>query len=273
MLRSKPPFLFPCLARVVAGVALATAGLLAAASPARAARPFVSRDLVLSRSEVALDIGLGIGHYDPAPQASRTGFGMNLALSFGLGGAVEIGARTGFRLDDAGQFTRADNYGRTFDTQTYGVGIDRVANPEIHVRWALARGPSAELGFELRAILPIEQDTRFGMVLGLPIALRTGVLRLDTGIYLPLLFYSQMVTAITVPAHLWIQASPTLWLGPLFEIRVYHQNGHSWNEYPVGFGIGSALAPNLDLRAWFLFPNIDNNAVYGGGIALQIRFD
>jgi len=41
----------------------------------------------------------------------------------------------------------------------------------------------------------------------------------------------------------------------------------------VGFGIGSALAPNLDLRAWFLFDNVDDNAVYGGGIALQVRFD
>jgi len=124
-----------------------------------------------------------------------------------------------------------------------------------------------------RAILPIEDHTRFGMVLGLPIALRTGVLRLDTGIYIPIIFYSPIQTAISIPAHLWIQVSPTLWLGPLFGIRVYHQNGASWNQYPVGFGIGSALAPNLDLRAWFLFDNVDDNAVYGGGIALQVRFD
>jgi hypothetical protein len=272
MLRSKRPFVLPSLARLT-GAALAVAGLFAAASPARAARPFVSRDLVLSHSDVAFDIGLGIGHYDPAPGASGTGFGMNLALSFGLGGNVEIGARTGFRLDTPGQITQADSYGRTYDTETFGVGHDRVANPEIHIRWGLARGPSAELGFELRAIMPIEDGTRFGMVLGLPVALRTGVLRLDTGIHLPIIFYGQILSAISVPAHLWIQASPTFWLGPLFEIRVYHQNGHSWNQYPVGFGIGSALAPNLDLRAWFLFPDVNSNANYGGGIAFQIRFD
>ena len=271
MLRSNPPVAFR-FARVT-GAALVVAGLLAASRPARAARPFVSRDLVLSRSDVAFDIGLGIGHYPTPPGITGTGFGLNLALSFGLGGDVEIGARTGFRLDNAGQATRADSYGRTFDTETFGVGGDRVANPEIHVRWGLARGPSAELGFELRAILPIEDGTRFGMVLGLPIALRTGVLRLDTGIYIPILFYSAIQTAISIPAHLWIQVSPTLWLGPLFGIRVYHQNGASWNQYPVGFGIGSALAPNLDLRAWFLFNNVDDNAVYGGGIALQVRFD
>jgi len=149
-----------------------------------------------------------------------------------------------------------------------------VANPEIHVRWGLARGPSAELGFELRAMLPIEDDTAFGMLVGLPVALRTGVLRLDTGIYIPIIFFRHETwTAISIPAHLWIQASPTLWLGPLFEIRVYHQNGATANQYPVGFGIGSALAPNLDLRAWFLFWDVDNNDYYGGGIVFQIRFD
>ena len=272
MLPSKVPAFFSSLARG-AGAALLVAGLLLAARPARAARPFVSRDLVLSRSEVAFDIGLGIGHYPTPPGVTGTGFGMNLALSFGLGRDVEIGARTGFRLDNAGQATQADSYGRPFDTETFGVGHDRVANPEIHVRWGLARGPSAELGFELRAILPIEDGTRFGMVLGLPVALRTGVLRLDTGIYLPIIFYSQVLTAISIPAHLWIQASPTLWLGPLFEIRVYHQNGHSSNQYPVGFGIGSALAPNLDLRAWFLFPDVNDNHRYSGGVALPIRFE
>lgn len=245
-------------------------GLLAYGPPAHAARPFVARDLVLSRSDVALDIGLGIGH---APQPVGTGFGMNLALSFGLGHDVELGLRTGFRLDNPGQYTRADSYGRTFDTETYGVENDRIANPEIHVRWGLARGPSAELGFDLRAMLPIEDGARFGMVLALPVVLRTGVLRLDTGIYFPIIFYETTQTVISVPAHLWIQASPTLWLGPIFGIRVYHQNGSSWNQYPVGFGIGSMLSYNLDLRAWFLFPDADNNSVYGGGIAFQIRFD
>jgi len=272
MLRSKPPVVFSFLARL-AGAALVVAGVLAGPRPARAARQFVARDLVLSRSDVAFDIGLGIGHYPTPPGITGTGFGMNLALSFGLGRDVEIGARTGFRLDNPGQATQADSYGRTFDTETFDVGHDRVANPEIHVRWGLARGPSAELGFELRAMLPIEEHTRFGMLLGLPIALRTGVLRLDTGIYFPIIFYGTIQTAISIPAHLWIQASPTLWLGPLFEIRVYHQNGATWNQYPMGFGIGSALAPNLDLRAWFLFPDVNDNGNYGGGIALQIRFD
>ena len=196
---------------------------------------------------------------------------MNLELSAGVGRDVEIGVRTGFRLNYAGQYTQADGYGRTFDTETYGTGGDRVANPEIHVRWGLAHGPSAELGFELRAIIPIESGTRFGMVLALPVALHTGILRLDTGIYVPILFYSPVRTVISIPAHVWFQVSPTLWLGPLFGIRVSNQDGGT--AYPVGFGIGSMLNPGLDLRAWFLFPDVNLNDVYGGGIAFQIRFE
>ena len=249
------------------------AALLALGGTAHAARPFIHRDLVLPRNDVALDLGLGIGHAPAPPGPSQTGLGMNLALSAGLGNGVEIGARTGFRLNDEGQYTQADGYGRAFDTETYGTAGDRVANPELHVRWAMARGPSAELGFELRAIIPIESGSHFGMVLGLPVALGTGILRLDTGIYVPIIFQPNTLTIISVPAHLCIQVSPTVWLGPLFGIRVYNWNGGSSTQYPFGLGIGSMLSSNLDLRAWFLFPNLDRNDVYGGGIAFQIRFE
>lgn len=261
------------LPALLASVALAllAAVTLTSAGVAHAARPFINRDLVLRHGEVALDLGFGVGHAPPTLYSpSESGLGMNLELSIGIARDAEIGVRTGFRLTDAGQRTRADQYGRTFDTETYGTGIDRIANPEIHVRWGIAHGPSAELGFELRAIMPIEENTRFGMVLGLPVALHTGVIRLDTGVYVPILFYHDTLTIVSVPAHLWIQASPTLWLGPLFGIQVYHPGGAT---YPVGFGIGNMLSAALDLRAWFLFPDVNDNDRYGGGVALQIRFE
>jgi hypothetical protein len=261
------PSLPASVATVIAAVTMWSAGA------AHAARPFINRDLVLRRGEVALDLGFGIGHAPTQYGQSESGPAMNLELSIGIARDAEIGVRTGFRLTDAGQRTQADRYGRPFDTEIYELGYDRVANPEIHVRWGIAHGPSAELGFELRAIMPIEQQTRFGMVLGLPVALRTGVIRLDTGVYVPIFFYPDTLTIVSVPAHLWIQASPTLWLGPLFGIQVFHQGGASWNRYPVGFGIGTMLNPALDLRAWFLFPDINDNERYGGGVALQIRFE
>jgi hypothetical protein len=75
--------------------------------------------------------------------------------------------------------------------------------------------------------------------------------------------------------HLWIKATRTLWLGPLFGVRVASGNG-SHDEYPLGFGIGSALTRTLDLRTWILFPDISQNEAartFGAGVALQIRFE
>jgi hypothetical protein len=249
----------------------------AGSRPARADAPWVYRSIVLPRGAVALDLGLGLGHEpDAGDNGSITGFGLNLALSGSITHELEIGVRTGFRLDDNGQATQADSYGRPFETETYGTNHDRVANPEVHLRWAVARGSAAELGLELRAYLPIENGSSFGLMFGLPIALRAGTVRIDTGLYVPVIFSSpDTQTVVSVPVHLWIQATRTLWLGPLFGLRVVSGNG-SHDAYPLGFGIGSALTRTLDLRTWILFPDISQNEAartFGAGVALQIRFE
>ena len=71
---------------------------------------------------------------------------MNLELRGRRRPRLELGFRMGFRLDDGGQITQADRYGRPFDTETYGTRFDRVANPEIRLRWSMARSYAAELG-------------------------------------------------------------------------------------------------------------------------------
>jgi hypothetical protein len=242
-----------------------------AARPAAAAAPWVYRGIVLPRGDVAFDVGMGFGHTPAGPD----GFGLNLELSAGITRDFELGLRMGFRLDDGGQGTQADGYGRPFDTETYGTVHDRVANPELHFRWAVARGPGADLGVELRAYLPTENGSRFGFMFGLPVSLRAGFIRFDTGIYVPIIFYDPTLTVVSVPLHLWVQVSHALWLGPLFGLRVVSQNG-THNEYPLGFGLGSALNRAVDLRTWFLFPDINQNAGarnYGLGLALQVRFE
>ena len=183
------------------GVAAAVLVLSASAGAARADAPWVYRSIVLPRGEVAVDLGFGLGHQpDGLPDNSTvTGFGLNLELSGGITHELEIGVRTGFRLDDAGQATRADNYGRPFDTETYGVDGDTVANPELHLRWAVARGSAAELGLEWRAYMPIEANSSFGMMFALPITLRTGSLRLDTGLYVPIIFANPTQTVVSLP--------------------------------------------------------------------------
>ena len=243
------------------------------AGAARADAPWLYRGVVLPHGEVAVDLGLGIGHQPDPNDDGITGLGMNLALSAGVAPGLELGVRTGLRLDSGGQATQADGYGRPFDTETYGTGGDTVANPELHLTWSVARGRAGELGFELAAYIPIENGTSFGMLFGLPVILRAGVLRIDTGVYVPVIFSNPTQSVVSVPFHFWIQATRTLWFGPLIGLRVYNNNGGQ--QIPLGFGLGSAINPFVDLRAWFLFPDINQNEgsrSFGAGVGLQFRF-
>jgi hypothetical protein len=251
------------------------AALLVAAAPAAAAPEWIYRGITLPRGHIALDLGLGVGHDDLDPGPAQTGLGLNLEIAAGIGSELELGLRTGFRLDEGGRATQADRYGRPFDTETYGTNFDSVANPEFHLRWTVARGSAAQLGLEFRAYLPIEEGSRFGMMFGLPIALRAGSIRIDTGLYVPIIFTNPTTTIVSVPLHLWIQATRTLWVGPMAGLRVV-SNGGTHNEYPLGFGLGTMLTRSIDLRTWFLFPDINRNEggrQFGGGVALQIRFE
>ena len=149
-----------------------------------------------------------------------------------------------------------------------------MANPELHLRWAIARG-TASLGLEGRAYIPIENDSYFGVMVGLPLALHLGSVRFDTGLFVPMIFREpETVTAVSIPLHLWIQASNTLWFGPMFGWR--HWSNGWGTQYPFGFGLGSALTRAIDLRTWFLFPDIrrsEGGREFGGGVALQFRIE
>jgi len=93
---------------------------LAAPSTGRA-EIFVHRDLALPAGVWALDLGLGIGHLDPAgPPGPYTGLGFNLEVKGGLTSTLQLGVRTGIRVGSDGKMTEADRYGRTFETETYG---------------------------------------------------------------------------------------------------------------------------------------------------------
>jgi hypothetical protein len=262
--------------RVGAGIALATALWLAAESRAQAAPEWIFRRLTLPRGDVALDIGLGLGHEPIDANRSTTGFGMNLEIAFGVTHELELGLRTGTRIGGDGEFTQADRYGRTFDTETYGTGGDAVANPELRMTWAVAQGSMVHLGLEGRIYLPIENGTRVGLMFAVPLRLRLGAVRVDTGVYVPLLFYDPTRDIISFPFHIWLQASRTLWLGPLLGVKFVNDGNASHTEYPLGFGLGSALANAIDLRVWVLFPDIARNEAarsFGAGVALQIRFE
>jgi hypothetical protein len=247
-------------------------GICLWSAAAAAQTPWVWRGLVVPHGQIAFDIGGGLGH-QPDP-GGGTGFGLNLELKAGVAPHLELGIRTGIRADDLGRATQADGYGRPFDTETWGTNGDTVANPELHLKWSVLRSPAAELGLELAAFLPVESGSRFGMMFALPVVLHSSTIRVDTGLYVPILFRDPTVTVVSIPIQLWIQATRTFWLGPVFGLRFFH-NGSESEQFPFGFGLGNAIAPNADLRAWFLFPDISADQAarrFGAGIAFQIRF-
>ncbi|HET6150632.1 MAG TPA: hypothetical protein VFH68_24040 [Polyangia bacterium] len=267
-MRSTPS---PRLGALALGLAL-----FIGASRARAAPAWIFRGLTLPRGDVALDLGLGLAH-EPMIDDNRsvTGTGMNLEIAFGVSHELELGLRTGARFGSDGEVTQADRYGRPFDTETYGTNGDPLANPELRLLWAAAQGSIVKLGLELRAYLPIENRSRFGFMFALPLRLRLGAVRIDSGVYVPVILRDPTQSAISFPLHIWLQASRTLWLGPLLGVLIANSGGGR-NQYPLGFGLGLALAGAIDLRTWILFPDISGDAAarrFGAGVALQIRFE
>ena len=129
-----------------AAVFMVSVAVLARASVARADAPWVYRSIVLPRGEVAVDLGLGLGHQpDELPDnGSITGFGLNLALSVGITHELEFGVRTGSGWTTPGRSRRP--------TATVGPSTPRptapIATPwptprfTFAGRWRAARPPS-----------------------------------------------------------------------------------------------------------------------------------
>ena len=186
----------------------------------RRARPGSTGASTLPRHDVALDFGLGYGHADAAPDDRSTASGSTSSCAAGIAHNFELGFRMGFRLDNGGQSTQADRYGRPFDTETYGTQLDRVVEPRAALplvggaRLRRRAGPRA-------ARLPADRDQ---------LALRVHVRPADRAArraaplrHRPLrpgpVLRPDASTAVSVPLHIWIQAAYNFWLGPMLGLR------------------------------------------------------
>ena len=254
---------------------LALVAATAGAVDAQAAPPWVDRSITLPRHDWAFDFGLGIRHLD-APN-SPTGAGLNLEGAVGITRRLEIGLRTGFRFGNDGRTTQADEYGRLFDRQTFGTNQGVVANPEFRIRGALVGGEVVEVGLEGRAILPFEDGSRFGIGFGLPLAFHLGrVVRLDTGVYVPVVLYDPTWMAVSVPLDVWIQATQNLWLGPMTGVRFYHAGDRDRTDWALGFGLGYSITRAFDLKSMVLMPGINHPEGarnIGAGFGIQVRIE
>jgi hypothetical protein len=271
------------LARSTPGLALlAAAASLTFAPRAEAAPPWVRRHVVLPRHDFAFDAGLGIGHVDRGDNADDVnGVGLNLEGAFGITERLELGFRTGLRFGNEGRIAGADYYARLWDTDTYNVGTDTVANPEARLRYGLLGGDVVELGLEARFWLPLADNTGFGVAPGLPVMFHFGdVARLDTGLLVPILFddndnaNDDTVTIISIPARLWFQASERLWLGPVSGVRIVNPGNDT--QVPLGFGLGYQISSAVDFKSQFLFPDVARDGAtdaFGVGAGVQFRVE
>lgn len=266
--------------RALAALAALTAlpGVTLAAS-ADAAPTYVTRPITLPKHVFAADLGLGLGHVSTRPR-DFTGAGINLDGAFAVTERVELGLRAGLRMGDEGKVTQADTYGRTLWTETYGTRFDTFANPEVRVRWAAYAGDVVEVGLDGRVILPVEEDSRAGVMFGVPLAFHIGrSARIDTGPYVTTLFYDRTAWVFSLPGYFWFQVGDRFWLGPMLSVRHFDYGGgglgsQTRDDLLLGVGFGYQVASAVDLKWMWLFPaiNQDRGATnFGAGFGVQIR--
>jgi hypothetical protein len=263
---------------------LATVCIVAFGRDARAAPPWVERNLTLPGGDWAFDFGLGVAH---APGPDVTGVGVNAEMAVGLIDRLELGVRTGLRPGNPDERSvEADTYGRLFDRQYFDGDDGVVANPEVRIRGALVREEVFELALEGRLIVPVEGNDA-GAMFGVPLMFHLGRrVRLDMGAYVPIVFGNgnppqgpvrPTTVGVNLPLDVWIQVTPRLWLGPMTGIT-FSDIGRppARADLSLGFGLGYQITSFLDFKTMLLFPAITNphpGPEFGVGAGVQIRIE
>jgi hypothetical protein len=273
----------PALARVARrSSAVGLLAIVTFADLAQAAPEWVDRSLTLRQFGIAIDAGIALAH---AEGADVTGGGLNLEAGFGILDSFEIGLRSGARLGDQNAKTlQVDQYARLFDLETYGTGTALFANPELRLLGRILDLSVLELGVEGRLYLPVEDRTRFSFMLGAPVRLHVArILRIDTGLYVPVLSNENGAggtissVSLNLPAEFWFQVTRRVFLGPVAEFRV---NG---NEAPLGFdrgtgllfgfGMGYQISRFADLKLSLVLPRVNGDPgpdiAFGTGLGLH----
>jgi hypothetical protein len=240
---------------------------------ADAAPPWVDRHLTLPPGDWAFNFGIGIGHV-PAPR-DDTAVGFNLEMAVAID-RVELGVRTGLRAgDEAERSIAPDGYGRLFDRQYFDGGTGVAADPEVRVRVAILRGPVADLAVEGRVIVPVSSNNA-GVEPGLPLAFHFGRrVRLDTGVWLPIVAGEALPVGISAPLDLWFQITHRLWLGPMTGVVIAPVGANpSTADWSLGFGLGYQFSHAFDFKTMFLFPALNQDSrVFGTGAGIEVRVE
>jgi len=150
---------------------MAALSLSAVASrPAQGQQRWVEDEAVLAPARARFSAGGGLllmtyPGVSAGDRMSIIGWGWNLEAAAGLGHNLEIGARLGLR-DAEGRAIHADEAARVMDTETFGVGLGTVANPELRLRWRVLSRGRIEAGIEDRIVFPVPRYLDVTEVLG-----------------------------------------------------------------------------------------------------------
>jgi hypothetical protein len=284
--------------------AFAAVAFSSAAARAEDTPQFVDRKMSLPPLVIAIDGALAIGHWDvgavPAPPAgipvtlpatSGTGLGFNAEGAIGIIPHLTVGARViGLNFSDDSKTSNAAAYGQQYDLQqtppsgALFSGGDTFSNPELWGRYQFLDLDQIEVGVEARLFVPFASNTRFGLMGGVPVSFHLpNVLRVDTGGYLGLGFYDSTFVYFHIPAQVWFQINPQVFLGPLTGFTVQALPGlntgpggpsNTQVSIPLGFGVGYTVMPALDIKVLPIYwPGINNdNGVSNFGFSAGVEF-
>ncbi len=245
-------YVFPALAVLAPSAALATDWV---------DRP-LTRGSMQAYGEAGYGVGFGARQSELSAPVTTTstdkGSGFHLAGAIGLPVLGELGVRLGFRVGEPGKVTRGDEFGRVYDAHTYGAGGSTMANPELSLRSSIIATKIVELGTDARFTIPIADGSSFAMTAGLPVRIRApGTLRVDTGLYFPVVFASNTEFGFSIPAQLWVQISD-FYVGALSGVKIYRQPFERV-DVAAGVGAGVTLGGTFDVRLQVLSQRINDD--------------
>ena len=260
---------------------------------------WVDRKMSLPPLVIAVDGGLGLGHWDggtvvpvntagltPAQiaalgniQTSGTGLGFNAEGSIGIIEHLTVGARViGLNFSQDSKYAEASGYASAYDLQNIFplfAGGDTFSNPALWGRYQFVDMPNVEVGVEARVFVPFADGTRFGLMGGVPVAIHLpGTLRLDTGGYVALGAYDPVLFYFHVPAQAWFNVTDQLFLGPLTALNVASFANNTTTSISLGFGIGYTVLPQMDIKVLPIYwPGINNdNGVSNFGMSAGVEY-
>jgi len=269
--------------RLTMGALLAT--LMLSALPARAQDRRVDDEAVLAALRARASAGFGAAGLIRPGGGGRTlfnaGTGMNAEAAVGLGRGFEAAVRVGARLDDVGRGLRADEVARGYETETFGTGINALANPELRLRWRAVRWQWLEAGLDERFVLPTGPDPNVTEVFGIWMSAHApGRARADVGVDGALTWQSfstgtQVIPALGVPIRLLFSVTRGLFAGAVVTSRYDAATRYTASYLRTTAGAVAGYrrgACDLTLGAYLLDVVNDGIDRQGLGLGLSCRF-